>query len=60
MRRFLLIACLLLLPACSGCAWSDVFFGLFGDSAYSGGGVTAAEKRDHFDRSVSASQDYNR
>lgn len=59
MRRFLLIACLLL-PACTGCAWSDVFFGLFGDSAYSGGGVSSAEKRDHFDRSVQASQDYGR
>lgn len=59
MRRILLIACLLL-PACAGCAWSDVFFSLFGDSAYSGGGVSSAEKRADFDRSVQASQDYGR
>jgi hypothetical protein len=59
MRRFALLVCLLILPACTGCSlFGDFLFGLLGDSAYSGGGVTSADKRDHFDRQVQASQDY--
>lgn len=58
MRR-LAILCLLLLPACTGCSLlGETLFSLFGDSAYSGGGVTSADKRDHFERQVQASQDY--
>lgn len=58
MRR-VAILCLLILPACTGCSlFGEMLFGLFGDSAYSGGGVSSADKRDHFDRQVQASQDY--
>ena len=58
MRRLALV-CLLILPACTGCSlFGEALFGLFGSSAYSGGGFTSADKHDHFNRQVQASQDY--
>jgi hypothetical protein len=50
MRKFVLAAILAVLPLLSGCAWSDVFYGLFGH-AYSGGGASdAARYQDYSDK----------
>ncbi len=57
MRTAVILTCLALLSACTGCAVSDMLFAVFGDH-YSGGGTTREEKKYHFDRQVEASQDY--
>jgi len=54
MHRVLLAACLMLFPACSGCALSDAIFCLFGDS-YSAAGPSWDDKQRHYDSQVEAS-----
>lgn len=56
MRKAIILACLLLLPALTGCTVSDALFSVFGDH-YSGG-YTREEKKYDFDRHVEASQNY--
>jgi hypothetical protein len=55
MRKSVLTAILIALPLLSGCAWSDVFYNLFGD-AYSAGGTTDTTRRDDYDRRVEESK----
>jgi hypothetical protein len=55
MRKSALSAIVIVLPLLSGCAWSDVFYNLFGD-AYSAGGTTDTTRRDDYDRRVEESK----
>jgi len=57
MPRLFLAACLLLLPACSGCALSDTIFWVFGDS-YSAAGPSRDDKYRHYNSQVEASEAY--
>jgi hypothetical protein len=55
MRKAALTAILLILPALSGCAMSDVLYDLFGHG-YSNGGTTDVTRRDDYDRRVQESK----
>ena len=57
MRKLTLIACLIFLPMLSGCTVSDALFAVFGAN-YTGGGITRAEKEDHYNRQFEASPHY--
>lgn len=58
MRQLLAITCLCLLPCTTGCSLLPAaLFGIFGDH-YSGGGYTRADREDHFNRAVEASQNH--
>jgi len=57
MRKSLILTCLCLLPAVTGCSMSDALFSVFGDH-YSGGGYTREEKEYHYNQQVEASRSY--
>ena len=59
MRRVILAALLLLTPLFTGCAASDLIFGVL-NNYYSGGGPTSNDRQYHHDRQMEAWEDYNR
>ena len=52
------VICLLVFCNFSGCSFHDGLFSILGDS-YSGGGVTRAEKKIHYDAQVEAWSERN-
>lgn len=58
MRKAAILACLFFLPALTGCTMSDALMAVLGESSYSGGGTTRAEKDYDIDRRVQAAENY--
>lgn len=58
MRKTIAITCIIFVSQLVGCAISDVLFSAF-EHNYTGGGITRAEKKDHYNQQVEASQNYN-
>ncbi|MEM8945508.1 MAG: hypothetical protein AAGD11_10010 [Planctomycetota bacterium] len=56
MRKTLRWLCCLACLSSTGCAVSDVVFGLFGDH-YTGGGTTECEKKYHYEQQLANARD---
>lgn len=59
MRRIFYAIAVLCILMTSGCAVNDWIFAAFGDH-YSGGGLSRAEKQDHYDRESEKWKGYDR